>query len=104
MKIQDMQKEVCNIVQEYNDKNGIAHNPQTSFHQLIEEVGELAREITKETNDWRGEGFSKEDLSKELIDVICNCLILADDYDIDIVDVFDNKMAEWRTRWKLDVE
>ena len=98
----DMQKIFWKVCDDYNKKHNIKHDPKTTFHHLIEEVGELAREITKETNDWRKEGFDKQKLANEINDVICQCLLLAFDYEIDLDEVFERKIKEWRERWSLD--
>jgi len=52
MKIKEMQKKYLKVIEDYNKKHNLKHDPSTSFHHLIEEVGGLAREISKENNDW----------------------------------------------------
>ena len=96
-----MQKEVWKIIEGYNNKHNIEHNPNTTFHHLIEEIGELSREIQKEKNDWRKEGFNKEKLGEELIDVLGICLMLAQDYDINIEETFKKKISKLKTRFEL---
>ena len=102
MEIEKMQEELIKIFEDYNKRNNLKHNPDTTFHHLVEEVGELSREIQKDKNDWRKEGFDKEKLADEVNDVICECLILAKDYDVDITKAFSRKILEWRKRLNLD--
>jgi NTP pyrophosphatase (non-canonical NTP hydrolase) len=70
MDIKDVKKEFCKLVTDYNQKNNLTQNPETIFHHLVEEGGELSREIQKEKNDWRKEGFVKKDLEKEINDIM----------------------------------
>ena len=101
MKIKEAQEKAWKIVEDYNKKHNLKHNKDTAFLHLIEEVGEVARELYNEKNNWRRE-FNKEKFSKEVIDVIYQALILATDYDIDVEKVLEEKMQEFRTRFELD--
>jgi NTP pyrophosphatase (non-canonical NTP hydrolase) len=102
MDIKEMQEAFWKVCNDYNSKHGIKHDPSTSLHHLVEEVGELAREIAKENNDWRKEGFDKKKIADEINDVICQCFLLATDYDVNLEEAFERKIKEWRERWKLD--
>ncbi|RLG10655.1 hypothetical protein DRN73_07280 [Candidatus Pacearchaeota archaeon] len=102
MEIQKIQEEAWEILNSYNKKNGIEHNKDTVFYHLIEEVGELAREIQKEKNDWRKEGFDKKKLSEELVDILVQLLYLAKDYNIDIVEAFNKKVKKLKQRYELE--
>ncbi len=102
MEIKEMQAQALQIVEEYNKKHGIEHHKETVFHHLVEEIGELAREIAKETNDWRKEGFNKEKLATEIVDCISQLLYLAKDYDVDIEETFKKKIIKLRERYELD--
>ena len=97
-----MQKKSVEIISKYNEIHNLKHNRHTQFHHLVEEMGELAREIAKEQNDWRGEGFNKEKLAEELIDVLDKLLVLADDYDIDLDKAFMQKNKKLIERFNLD--
>jgi len=97
-----MQKMFLKITEDYDKKHQLEHHKETVFHHLVEEVGELGREISKETNDWRGEGFDRGKLEEELIDVLEQVFVLADDYDIDLEEVAKKKVEKLRKRFELD--
>lgn len=101
MEIKEMQKLAYAIIEDYNKKHNETHNPNTVFPHVVEELGELARELNHSYCSWR-EDFDKERFSKELIDVICQLLILAKDYDVDVEETFKKKIKELRLRFKLD--
>ena len=96
-----MQKQAYALIEEYNQKHGLKHNKATVFPHLVEEVGELAREMNHEVDNWRGE-FNKDKMAKELVDVISQCLVIATDYEIDVEEIFKKKMEELRKRFELD--
>lgn len=101
MEIKEMQEEAFKLIEDYNNKNGLEHNKDTTILHLIEEVGELSREIYNERNDWRGE-FDREKLELELIDVLYQLLVLSKDYDINLEELFKKKLNIWRRRFELD--
>ena len=101
MEIKEMQRQAYAIIEDWNKKNKGKHYPETVFPHIVEELGELAREFNKSLCNWRGE-FDKEKFSKELVDVIGQLLILANDFDVDVEETFKKKIAELRERFKLD--
>ena len=96
-----MQNQSWQVIEDYNKKHGLEHNQETVFYHLIEEVGELTRELYYNKNDWRGEEFNKEKFFEELIDVLDKLLILAKDFDVDIETAYKNKMAKFRKRFEI---
>jgi len=103
MNIKEMQKRAAIIIEEHNKNHNLQHNKDTVFHHLVEEVGELAREIHNEKNPWRAE-FNKDKLAEELIDTLFQILTLADDYNINIEEAFNKKIAKLRERYQLGEE
>ena len=101
MDIKEAQDEAWKIIEEYNKKHGLDHKKDTVFYHLIEEVGELARELYAEKNNWRGE-FNKEKFEDELADVFAQLLFLAKDYDVDIEAAFKRKVTKTRKKLGLD--
>lgn len=100
MEIKEAQEKAHKIIEDYNKKHSLEHNKETVFHHLIEEIGELAREIYNEKADWRKE-FNKEKMAEEIIDVLIQLLNLAKDYDIDIEYEFNKKIEKLRQRFDL---
>jgi len=101
MEIKEAQKQAYQVIEDYNKKNNREHNKETSFPHLIEEVGELARELTHEKDNYR-QNFDKEKFAKELVDVIYQTLIIATDYEIDVDKILQKKIKEFRERFELD--
>ena len=101
MKINQAQKDSYKIIEEYNEKNNLKHNKATVFPHLIEEVGELSRELNHGINNWR-EDFDKEKLGEEMADVLCQIFNLATDYNINLEKAFKNKIKKLRKRFELD--
>jgi NTP pyrophosphatase (non-canonical NTP hydrolase) len=58
------------------------HTKQSAVVHLVEEIGEVARQITNEYH--RPEKFNKENLGEELADVMMYIVLLAKLYDIDL--------------------
>lgn len=102
MDIKDIEKEAYKIVDEYNKKHNIKHNKDTVFHHLIEEIGEVARHIHNEKNNWRKENFDKEKLGEELADVLAQIIYLSRDYEIDLEQAFIRKVKKLRERFELN--
>lgn len=101
MEIKEAQKQAWKVIDDWLKKTGKEHDKRTVFPHLVEEVGELAREYNNSINDWREE-FDKEKFSKELADVIFHCLILAQDFDVDVDEYLNKKTKEFRERFELD--
>jgi len=96
-----MQKKAFAIIEDYNKKHGLKHDKGTVFYHLVEEIGELSRELYHEKNNWRAE-FDKEKFAEELVDVLIQTLNLATDYEVDIEDAFKKKIEKLRQRFNLD--
>jgi NTP pyrophosphatase (non-canonical NTP hydrolase) len=83
MQIKEFQKRVLQTFSEISKKpNRKPHTNQTAVIHLMEEVGEIAREITNESH--RPEKFSKDNLGTELADTLMFIVLLADIYDVDL--------------------
>jgi len=100
MEIEEIRKKAYAIIEDYNKKNNITHNKDTVFPHLVEEIGELARELGHERSNWRAE-FNKEKFAEELIDVLMQIMNLATDYNINIEETFNKKIQKLRERYQL---
>lgn len=58
------------------------HTKQSAVIHLVEEVGEVARQVTNEYH--RPEKFNRENLGEELADVMMFIVLLAKLYDVDL--------------------
>lgn len=81
--IKEFQNEVVRVFGEIGKvptrKN---HTKQSATIHLVEEIGEIARQVTNEYG--RPEKFDKENLSEELADAMMFIVFLANLYDVDI--------------------
>ncbi|MGE0793416.1 MAG: MazG nucleotide pyrophosphohydrolase domain-containing protein [Candidatus Woesearchaeota archaeon] len=83
MNIDEFQKQVIDaFTQMAKAKNQNLHTQKETYIHLVEEIGEIARQITNETR--RPEKFDKENLGEELADAMMFIVYLANQYDIDI--------------------
>jgi NTP pyrophosphatase (non-canonical NTP hydrolase) len=101
MEIKDMQKQMWNIIEERNRKAGTEHDKELTFVHIVEEIGELARELYNKRNNLRKE-FNKEKFDEELIDSIAFLLILAKDYDVNLEETFNKKIQKLKKRFELE--
>lgn len=100
MEMKEMQKMSYKIIEEWNIKHKKKHNPLTVFPHLIEEVGEMAKELNHHIDNWRAEP-DKEKLEEEMADVLDQLFILATDYNIDLEQAFIKKNKKDRARFDL---
>ena len=96
--MKDIQKKVDDWVDQY--KIGY-WNPADNMVHLIEEVGELAREVMhrfgpKKKKDSEGDG----DIGEEMADVMFSLICLANSLGIDLDEEFDKVMEKINTRDK----
>jgi NTP pyrophosphatase (non-canonical NTP hydrolase) len=101
MDIKEAQKQSYQIIEDWCKKNNRKHNSETVFLHLVEEVGELSREINHKKSNWR-QDFDKKRLEEELADVLDKVFILAIDYGVDLEQAFSDKIKKLRKRFKLD--
>ena len=101
MELKELQKMSYAIIEDYNKKHGLKHHPETVFPHLVEEVGELARELNHCIDNWRGQ-CDKERVAEEMADVIDQVFNLATDHNIDLEAAFLKKMKHYRQRFELD--
>ena len=90
MNIKNAQLEVDKWIQEH----GVRYfNELTNMAQLTEEVGEVARIISRRYGEQsEKESDKNKDLGEELADVLFVVLCLANQTDIDLQDAFNKRM------------
>ncbi len=84
MDINELQKEVLELFSKIPKTipNRVEHTKQSALIHLMEEVGELARQVTNEHH--RPEKFDRENLGVELADIFMYLVVLAKMYDVDL--------------------
>lgn len=101
MELKQAQDMSFKIIEDWNNKHNKKHDKTTVFLHLVEEVGEVAKELNHFNSNWRGNP-DKEKLAEEIADVLDKIFILAKDYDIDLEQAFINKNIKLRKRFDLD--
>jgi len=83
MDIAEFQKEVLSAFSKMGElPNRCNHTKQSAVIHLMEEIGEISREVTNEVH--RPERFKRESLATELADTMMFIVLLAKLYDIDL--------------------
>jgi len=100
METQEFQKKCADIVEKIDKKYGIERDPQLSFTQLIEEIGELAKDIN--SRRLRKQEPDKENLSGEFADVFLQLATLAKMHNIDLEEAVENKIKKLKERGYLE--
>lgn len=93
------QEKCAEIVRAIDTKHSVIRDPHLSFTQLMEEVGELAKEINRQR--LRNEKIDREHLREEFADVTLQFFVLADILDIDIEEAVDRKIEVLKKRHSL---
>jgi len=101
MEIKEAQNKSWEIIDKYNKKHNMEHKKELMFFRLVEEVGELSRQLYNEKDNWR-KNFDKENFDEELIDILVFTLIIAKDYEVNIEDVFNKKINSLKKRFELE--
>jgi NTP pyrophosphatase (non-canonical NTP hydrolase) len=101
MEVKEFQKLCTDIVEELDNKYNIERNPQLNFTQLMEEVGELAKEINKPK--LRNQEIDQENLRGEFADVLLQLTILAKIHNVDLEDAVKNKIIELKKRHDINI-
>ncbi|MDP2947177.1 MAG: MazG nucleotide pyrophosphohydrolase domain-containing protein [Nanoarchaeota archaeon] len=99
--IKEMQRISYELMEKINVKKNIIHEPDSIFLSLAEEVGEVARELSKKQKGWRGD-FDKEKLGEELADVVSRAMMIASDNDIDLSGAMKKKIEKYKKRFELN--
>ena len=102
MEIKEAQEKVSKIVEDYHKKHkeDYKDTKEIIFIHLVEEIGEIAREIYNEKSKWRGE-FNKEKLAEEIADSLVHLFRLSEEYDINIEKEFNKKIEKLKERFGL---
>jgi NTP pyrophosphatase (non-canonical NTP hydrolase) len=102
MEIRDLEKEIIRIVDKIDEKFSVKHNKEITLLHLIEEIGEIAREINKPK--MRNKETDSKNLKDEIGDVLILLTKLADNYNVSIEDAIKDKINKLKTRHNLEEE
>ncbi len=100
METQELQKQILNLIYKMDKKYNCTHDSESTFNHIIEEIGELAKEINKPKI--RNEQIIKQELSNEIADVLILLIHLASINKINIEESILYKMRELKQRNNLE--
>ncbi len=99
MDIKALTDTIENISTVYASKYGINRDSDWFILKLQEELGELIQSYLMKTGQARKKDLSEQELSsnfqKEVADVFCHVLLLAEHIDIDLEKVVEEKWLIW---------
>ena len=90
METKEFQKKCTEIVKKLDQKYMVERDPQLSFVQLTEEIGEIAKEINKPR--LRHKQVDRENLEGEFADVFLQFAILAQIFNVDLEKAVEAKI------------
>ena len=99
--LNEFQKLAVKLVEDLDKIRNINHDKDVTMHHLMEELGEIAREIF---NDKTGrDKIDLENLKGEVIDLIILTSYLAYLHDIKLDDALQYKLNNFKKRFNLEV-
>jgi len=99
MEVKELQEKANEIVLKIDEKIGIEHDKETTLMHLVEEVGEVSRQILNPK--LRNEKTDIKNLSEEIADVVLLISKLAYDYGIDLETAVKTKIKKLKQRHSL---
>ena len=99
MDVDSFQELSVRIVDEIDKKQGVLRDGQLNMSQLVEELGELAKEVNREK--LRNKKADIKDLEDEFGDVFLQFAKLADLYDVNLEKAVLNKIEILKKRHNL---
>ena len=98
MNLQEFQKKATAIVKKLDEKHRITHESNMTLLHLVEEFGEIARELYNEKSG--REKIDKDNLGQEIADVIILLAQLADCYNLDLEEILEKKLKILEERYR----
>jgi len=96
MEIEEIPKRVVEFSDIRKEKGNYDLTEELSFAHLVEEVGELSKEMFSKKA--RPEKYSEINLKKQVCDIIIESMILADILKMNLSDELNKKLDELNTR------
>lgn len=93
-KMKNLQKRVLDFTKKYN----LAHSNEISSLDLVSEIGEVAKEILKSTNYGQTPPQKREELKKEIGDVLYSLINLANSNEIDLEEAISLVLEKYKKR------
>lgn len=98
MEIKEISKRIHDFQKGRFPKYGSELTSELIFTHLVEEIGEIARQIFNKKSKMRE--FSESNLKEEITQAILDLLVLAELNNIDLDNAIENKIKDMEARWK----
>jgi len=103
MEFKELQEKVIENAKKYCEKYDVELDEDFALFKLYEEVGELAQDILIHRKKCRPEKYlskkeSKEELAKELADILGMVIVVAYLFDIDLEKAIDKKWINKKSK------
>ena len=100
MEIKEISKKIHAFQKERFPKYGSELTSELIFTHLVEEIGEIARQIFNKGSKMRE--YNPKNIKEEIAQCILDLLVLAELHKIDLDKEIERKMKEMEARWKED--
>lgn len=97
MHLKEFQEKAVAIVKKLDEKQGTRHDSELTILHLIEELGEVARELYNEKS--KRDKIDKENLAHEIADVMILLTQLTHLYDINLEEALKEKLQRLNERY-----
>lgn len=98
--LNELQEQCAKFVSDIDAKYNIKRDPQFSFTQLMEEIGELAKEINKPR--LRNKEIDQTNLEGEFADIFLQLMILAKMHNVNMEKSVNAKMETIKERHHIN--
>ena len=98
MDIKDISKRIHDFQKSRFPKYGSELTSELIFTHLVEEVGEIARQIFSKGSKMRD--FDEANLKEEITQAILDLLVLAELNNIELDQAIEDKIKDMESRWK----
>ena len=82
MELGEIQERLMKIVKIRVNSKGYELTAEQSFIHLVEEMGEVARQISHKS--MRPEKYDENNLKEEIVDMLFECIVMAETCDMDL--------------------
>ncbi len=100
MDLDEFQNKSVGIVKLINGKYNFSHDADATVLHLLEELGEIARELYNQKSG--RDKLNKENLEGEFADVFILLAYLASQFDVNVKKAIENKIEILKKRHKLN--
>ncbi len=100
MDLKEFQRRAVEIIDKIDNKIDFSHDINSAFIHLVEEFGEVARQLFNEKSGRKV--LDKENLGEELTDCMLFISKIASLYNIDLEESFKLKVEKLKKKWTME--